>query len=251
MGHAARLSGGSAAATRHDAGRPNLRRADGCGGARGALAAGQGGRRRGARGGLDVRGRGGLHRGARAARLGRLPTGRTQRQSAPQPGPARSASPARARTSGSRSRSPTTRPGRRCCASPGPTRRSIVTSGRRPPSASPMSNALEAAVGEWTQALGRPDAAGAATARGGGGRCGAFNALAPHRSAARSARLVALSRTPRHRGASLRRLPLALLADPRLGHPTSAPARRAHRRDSWLGCWVTARRRLAGGLRPG
>ena len=41
LGHAARLPGGGAAATRHDAGRSNLRRADGRGGPRRALAAGQ------------------------------------------------------------------------------------------------------------------------------------------------------------------------------------------------------------------
>ena len=68
--------------------------------------------------------------------------------------------------------------------------------------------------GRVDQALGRPDAAGAATARGGGGRCGAFNALALTDPQLEARGWVALSRAPRHRGASLRRLPLALLAHP-------------------------------------
>ena len=147
--------------------------------------------------------------------------------------PRTSASPARARTSGSRSRSPTTRPGRRCCASPGLARRSIATSGRRPPGASPM----------WTHwrplwASGPSSGTRRRCRRGysaAGVAAGVVHSTLSHLT---DPQLEARGwwRFLEHPDTGVRRyggFPWRFSRTPGLCHATGAPARRAHRRDSW------------------
>ena len=92
-------------------------------------------------------------------------------------------------------------------------------------------DALESAVGEWTQ-LWDAQTLQARLQRA-GVAAGVVHSTLSHLT---DPQLEARGwwrflEHPRHRCASLRRLPLALLAHPRVDHPTGAAARRAHRRD--------------------